>query len=243
MAKAKEEKSKRDLPLIEKLFEIEHQLEFIKKDTKGHNYTYASPTAVLGRVKPLLREYGVKLEQHITRVEHERVFSKPNSKALPTTTPEGKTISMQKPFDVHETLVSLWYDMMWINVDNPEETRVVPFFAQGMNGDDKGVGSAMTYAERYFLLKYFNIATDNDDPDWLANQPEKQAPQPKPQPKTAVAMQQTAKKEQLEPHILQTMINYVKEGKSESVAKRLASYEYTQEQYTELIKAGMPPIQ
>ena len=36
---------------------------------------------------------------------------------------------------------------------------------QGMNGFEKGLGSALTYAERYFLLKYFHIATDEDDID------------------------------------------------------------------------------
>lgn len=34
-----------------------------------------------------------------------------------------------------------------------------------MNGFEKGLGSALTYAERYFLLKYFHIATDEDDID------------------------------------------------------------------------------
>ena len=39
------------------------------------------------------------------------------------------------------------------------------FFSSGLNGDEKGVGSALTYAERYFFLKYFNVPTDDDDPD------------------------------------------------------------------------------
>ena len=30
---------------------------------------------------------------------------------------------------------------------------------------EKGLGSALTYAERYFLLKYFHINTDEDDID------------------------------------------------------------------------------
>ena len=34
-----------------------------------------------------------------------------------------------------------------------------------MNDWEKGLGSALTYAERYFLLKYFHIATDEDDID------------------------------------------------------------------------------
>lgn len=34
-----------------------------------------------------------------------------------------------------------------------------------MNNWDKSLGSAITYAERYFLLKQFHIATDKDDVD------------------------------------------------------------------------------
>ena len=34
-----------------------------------------------------------------------------------------------------------------------------------MNNWDKGLGSALTYGERYFLLKFFHIATDKDDVD------------------------------------------------------------------------------
>ena len=48
------------------------------------------------------------------------------------------------------------------------ESETTDFFSQGCNGFDKGVGSAETYAERYFLLKYFHIATDEDDVDALA---------------------------------------------------------------------------
>ena len=34
-----------------------------------------------------------------------------------------------------------------------------------MNAWDKGLGSALTYGERYFLLKFFHIQTDYDDVD------------------------------------------------------------------------------
>jgi hypothetical protein len=36
-----------------------------------------------------------------------------------------------------------------------------------MNAWDKGLGSALTYAERYYLMKTFHIATDEDDIDAL----------------------------------------------------------------------------
>ena len=52
----------------------------------------------------------------------------------------------------------------WIDVENGEKDEIF-FGANGQNDWDKGVGSALTYAERYFLLKFFHIATDEDDID------------------------------------------------------------------------------
>jgi hypothetical protein len=52
----------------------------------------------------------------------------------------------------------------WIDTETGEKDENL-FGANGMNDFDKGVGSAMTYGERYFLLKYFHIPTDADDVD------------------------------------------------------------------------------
>ena len=54
----------------------------------------------------------------------------------------------------------------WIDAESGEKLPV-KFGANGMNNWDKGLGSALTYAERYFLLKFFHIATDEDDVDAL----------------------------------------------------------------------------
>lgn len=257
MAAKKETKKKEEavdtiksIPLIEKLFEIEHEIEFIKKDTKGHNYTYASPSKVLGILRPLLKKYRVKLEQNIVDVKYDRIFSKPNAKGLLLTDEQtGKPASKQVRFDVYETLISMWFEMTWVNVDNPEDTRTVPFFAQGANGDDKGVGSAMTYAERYFILKYFNIPTDDDDPDWLANKLEPKKAQPAPPPPPAPKQQtpppapKPEAKKPLDDVTFSTMIKYVGQGKGDQVVSRLQQgYTYTEEQYNQLVKAGMQPF-
>ena len=41
----------------------------------------------------------------------------------------------------------------------------VPFFAGQQDDVSKAHGTALTYAERYFLMKFFNIPTDEDDAD------------------------------------------------------------------------------
>ena len=59
------------------------------------------------------------------------------------------------------------------------DTDVNLFGANGQNGFEMGLGSALTYAERYFLLKYFHISTDEDDidnPDRKTTEPLKKEP-------------------------------------------------------------------
>ena len=56
--------------------------------------------------------------------------------------------------------------MTWINADEPEERVTIDWLSSGEDEDPaKANGKAHTYGERYFLLKFFNIPTDNEDPD------------------------------------------------------------------------------
>ena len=62
----------------------------------------------------------------------------------------------------------------WTNIDDPSETVVVPWVVVGQQADaSQAFGSGLTYTNRYFLLKYFNVSTSDDDPDaWRAKQRE-----------------------------------------------------------------------
>ncbi|MEM5662281.1 ERF family protein [Bacillus cereus] len=54
----------------------------------------------------------------------------------------------------------------WINAEKPEERETIPWKFFGQQDDvSKAYGSALTYSERYFLLKFFGIPTDEDDAD------------------------------------------------------------------------------
>ena len=63
-----------------------------------------------------------------------------------------------------EILSKVMMKFTWIDVETGEKDENL-FGANGQNDWDKGVGSALTYAERYFILKYFHISTDEDDID------------------------------------------------------------------------------
>lgn len=85
----------------------------------------------------------------------------------------------------NQFIVEIDLTYTWINADNPEEKLEIPFYAVGQQNDvSKALGTALTYAERYILLKMFNLPTDEDDAD--AKKPQQQKQQYKQQPKQQV---------------------------------------------------------
>ena len=62
----------------------------------------------------------------------------------------------------------------FVNVDNPEEFIETTVFSEGIDTQDKGSGKAMTYGDKYALMKMYKIST-GDDPDAVAS-PDPDAP-------------------------------------------------------------------
>lgn len=142
--------------IYQKLIEIRKSVPYLKKEaTSGSGsfgYNYTSSSQVLGAVRQKMDEINVLL---VTRIVDKRINTreKQNSKG-------GVAITYELELDLEFT---------WINADNPDETIVVQWFGAGVDTGDsaKSLGKALTYAEKYFMLKEFNIATDNDDPDFF----------------------------------------------------------------------------
>ena len=109
-------------------------------------YRYVNGSKVLDIVRPKMDELGLLLVQQVDSIENERV--------------DYQTRNGEKS----EILTKVAMTFTWIDSESGE-TLPVKFGANGCNGWDKGLGSALTYAERYFLLKFFHIATDEDDVD------------------------------------------------------------------------------
>lgn len=87
---------------------------------------------------------------------------------IPYSVTETKTTSKGDVYDknVNEILVQSDMIWTWVNNDNPDERIEVPWAMVGQQSDaSQAFGSGLTYSSRYFLLKYFNIATSDADPD------------------------------------------------------------------------------
>lgn len=50
----------------------------------------------------------------------------------------------------------------FINIDNPTDFMETTTFAEGIDSQDKGSGKAMTYADKYALMKSYKISTGED---------------------------------------------------------------------------------
>lgn len=133
------------LNLYQKIADVKANIDGFTKDTKGYNYSYVSGSQVLHRIRNKMIEHNLLL---VPYTEYEEVTETKNAKGKP------------------EHIVKLKLTYKWINADNPQEVLEVPFFAIGQQDDvSKAHGTALTYAERYFLMKFFNIPTDEDDAD------------------------------------------------------------------------------
>jgi len=146
-----------ELTLFQKLLEIQKEVKGLGKDKQGNGYQYVTGSKVLDKIKPLMIKHEILLKQEIISIENIRQDYRTSlSQNQETKEWTGKPKS--------EILSKVMMRFTWIDCKSGD-TDVNEFGANGQNDWDKGVGSALTYAERYFLLKYFHINTDEDDID------------------------------------------------------------------------------
>lgn len=146
------------LTLYQKLLEIEKIILGLGKDKAATNYKYVTGDKVLGHVKPLMVHYGLLLKQEILSIENTR-----QDYIVGANSANQRTKS--------EILSKVMMRFTWVDCATGDKDEN-SFGANGQNDWDKGIGSALTYAERYFLLKYFHIPTDEDDIDNPDRKPE-----------------------------------------------------------------------
>lgn len=138
------------LNLYQKLLEIQKKIIWLKKDTDWNNYKYVSWSKVLEYIKPMMNEHWIILKQEIIDIENTR---------QDYTTGQWENVRQK-----NEILSKVNMKFTRIDCDTGEKDENL-FWANWQNWRDKWVWSALTYWERYFLLKYFHIDTDEDDVD------------------------------------------------------------------------------
>lgn len=143
-----------ELNIYQKLVEVRKAVPYLKKEAQGSQYNYTGSSQVLASVREKLDELGLLLIPRITgkKVSESPIEYKDNN---------GNVTKRTTTY-----FTELEMTMTWVNAEKPDETIECPWYGQGVDiAGEKGVGKALTYAEKYFILKQFNIATDKDDPD------------------------------------------------------------------------------
>jgi hypothetical protein len=134
--------------LKQKLLAIRKAMPYFQKDTQGFNYQYVAGCAVLENFREIADKLGILLVMKIIgkKLTETKVVNDKNVEKM------GRIVELDLVFTFMDA--------------ESDETLEVPFAAYGEQQDcSKAFGSALTYAERYFLLKFFTVPTDKDDPD------------------------------------------------------------------------------
>lgn len=134
------------MSIYKKLLELQKAVVGLTKDKSGNSYQYVSGDKILGIVRPAMDKLGLILIPEVIDSNFQREDY---------TTKNGQKSEM---------FCSIKMRFTWVDADTGE-TLHCDWASSGMNAWDKGLGSALTYGERYFLLKFFHIATDKDDVD------------------------------------------------------------------------------
>ena len=141
--------------IYQRMLEATQKISNVKKNLEvglgKSQYKAVGERDVLNAVKPIEIECGIYSYPKERKVIDTNIL---------TTTKEynGQTVESNQLF------MRLEVTYRFVNVDNPEEYVDITTYGDGVDSQDKAPGKAMTYADKYALLKAYKIET-GDDPD------------------------------------------------------------------------------
>ena len=143
------------MTIFEKLSAITSELSAVAKNLvvgEGRSsYKAVGEADVLAAVKPLEAKY--------------KVYSYPFSRRVI----DSDTLTVSKTYNGNTTETTKFFMRVetvyrFVNIEKPDEFVDVTTYGDGVDSNDKACGKAMTYADKYALLKAYKIIT-GDDPD------------------------------------------------------------------------------
>lgn len=140
------------LNIYEKLSLITDEIGVIEKNlkievTKTRSYKAVSERDVLDNVKPLEKKY--------------RVYSYPLEREIV----DKDILIKENDYGTSQSLyLRLKTTYRFVNIDKPEEYIDTIVYGDGIDTGDKAPGKAMTYADKYALMKTYKLSS-GDDPD------------------------------------------------------------------------------
>lgn len=144
------------LNIFERVALITAEIGSVAKDLKvgegEKSYQATSEGSVLSAVKPLEEKY--------------RVFSYATSREKETQIIEKEYTWNGQQRKIRLVKVDITATYRFVNIDKPDEYIETISYGTGLDTGDKAAGKAMTYADKYALMKTYKISTGNaNDPD------------------------------------------------------------------------------
>ena len=146
--------------IYQKMAAITAELQTVAKNLtvetgKGKGYKAVSERDVIDAVKPIEAKHGV--------------YSYPADREVL----EAVALESESEYNGKITKKTTFFSRIktvyrFVNVDDPQDFIETVTFAEGIDTQDKGSGKAMTYADKYALMKAYKIST-GDDPDQTAS--------------------------------------------------------------------------
>ena len=146
----------KSLNIYEKMMLITEEMGVIEKNlkvqvTQTNSYKAVSERDILDNVKPLEKKY--------------RVYSYPVDRKIA----ENEILTKETEYNGKVTRTNTFYMRLeityrFVNIDKPEEYIDIKTYGDGLDTGDKAPGKAMTYGDKYALMKGYKIST-GDDPD------------------------------------------------------------------------------
>lgn len=138
--------------LVNKLIKLRKSVPYIKKEQKQYiKFSVVSSETVLTEFNTHMNNLNIYLKTEVIDKKIERIQIGTNEKTKKA---------------IFSYLVNLDMKYTWVNGDDPTEREEVLFAAIADDENSSyAYGQALTYAEKTFFMKEFNIPADDVDPD------------------------------------------------------------------------------
>ena len=149
-----------EMNIFQRVAAITSELQTVAKNlevtTGKSSYKAVSERDILDAVKPIENKYGV----YSYPVDRE-VLESNLLENVKEYTDKGGNTTVTKSTTFMSRIKTVY---RFVNIDKPDEFIETVTFAEGIDSQDKGSGKAMTYADKYALMKGYKIST-GEDPD------------------------------------------------------------------------------
>ncbi|MFA6201354.1 MAG: ERF family protein [Bacteroidales bacterium] len=134
--------------LYQKLLEVRKTVPYIKKGAQGYGYNYTKESQLLGAIRGEMDVQGIWFDMDMIKLETIDLTIKLKDNSLHKTTGIRAT-----------------FKFTFTDCDSPKDSIVRHQILQDAVSDVKAIGGLETYANKYFIMKFFNIPNDDLDPD------------------------------------------------------------------------------